>query len=305
MSGIITISGKEIANNLKPMLVNTIQKYKLTPKLAIILVGDNQASMIYVKRKLKLATEIGIEATLIHLNQSSTEDQISTEINKINNDKSITGVIIQLPLPNHIDKSKMLSLIDPKKDVDGLHPINAGLLTNAMKAPYNVGEVNNEIINNAHQLGITIPFIPCTPLGCMYIIHTVHKTISGLNAVVYGNSNLVGKPMARLLLLDGATVTTLHSKSKNQNQYSNIADIIVLAAGKKNLLRNPNDCKDNVLIIDVGINIDNGKISGDLDVEAFVQKECTVTPVPGGIGPMTVISLMYNCILSSFRLQNN
>ena len=290
------------------------EKYNICPQIAIILVGNNIASEIYVRNKIKLANEIGIIANVIRFNIDITEEEILKQIENINNNNDIDGVIVQLPLPMHINKDKVLLSISPRKDIDGLNPFNVGLLTNSGNVPYKIDEifkynnVNDDFINKFANLGKTVPFIPCTPLGCLYLIEETLKKMNndivGKNAVIIGNSNLVSKPMARVLLQSGATTTTLHSKSIDKEYFLSHADIIVSATGKKQELKN---IKTNAILIDVGIRQkenEKDKITGDLDFYT-IAKTNRITPVPRGVGPMTVISLMINAIFSSIKRLSN
>ena len=305
---------KIIKKNITQLNNQLKEKYNICSQIAIILVGNNIASEIYVRNKIKLANEIGIIANVIRFNIDITEEEILKQIENINNNNDIDGVIVQLPLPTHINKDKLLLSISPRKDIDGLNPFNVGLLTNSSNVPYKIDEilkfnsVNDDFVNKFSKLGKTIPFIPCTPLGCLYLIEETLKKMNndivGKNAVIIGNSNLVSKPMARVLLQSGATTTTLHSKSIDKEYFLSHADIIVSATGKKQELKN---IKPNAILIDIGIRQkenEKDKITGDLDFYTIVKTNM-ITPVPRGVGPMTVISLMINAILSSIKRLSN
>ena len=290
------------------------EEYNINPCITIVLVGKNLASEIYVRNKIKIAIDLGILANVIRFDEDISETNLLAEIDKINNDKNIHGVIVQLPLPKHIDKNKILLSIFPQKDIDGLHPFNSGLLTSNSYVPYTISEIiayntiNNEFIEKFKNIGKTLPFIPCTPLGCLYLIEeTLKKTQDGLvgkNVVILGNSNLVSKPMARILLQSGATTTTLHSKSVDCDYFIKNADIIVSATGKQQDLTN---IKKNAILIDVGIRQkenEPNKITGDLNFEKIIKTN-KITPVPKGVGPMTVVSLMVNAVLASIKQLSN
>ena len=296
-------------------------QYHFIPQFTIIMVGNHPASEIYVKNKLKLAERLNINAQLLRFNENITENQLIDKILNINHNNDTHGIILQLPLPLHIDQQKALSCISPTKDLDGLTPLNIGLLHASKDVPYSISEVlqfmqntiNNQssvvslnakdFVNKINNLGITTPFIPCTPLGCHYLIEATFNTnkekIVGKNAVVIGNSNLVSKPMARLLLQSGATVTTLHSKSRNIQHIIDNADIIVSATGHSQALTN---IKRNAILIDVGIrtNTQSNGVVGDLDYQ-LLSKTNKITPVPKGVGPMTVATLMLNSVLAGLK----
>lgn len=317
---------RKIQEKIKSLTTILNNKFNVVPKISIILVGDNTASEIYVRNKMKLAEKVGINANLERYDKDIDEFTILKEIEKINQDNTIHGVIVQLPLPDHINKDKILSTISPEKDIDGLNFYNIGLLNYSKDVPYTIDEIlcennnddndniNNNVINikndfieKIKNLGKTIPFIPCTPLGCLYLINQTLKNrnenIVSKNCVIFGNSNLVSKPMARLLLQSKATITTLNSNSKNIDYFTNNADIIVSATGKNIELKN---IKKDAILIDVGIrkkeNL-NG-ITGDLNFNEIVKTNM-ITPVPKGVGPMTVSSLMINSFLSAIKSIKN
>ena len=296
------------------LLVDAIKsKQRKLPKMAILQVGDDFASNIYIKNKMKVANQIGIDVDLKKFNNDITECAVMEQISVLNHSNDYCGMMVQLPLPKHIDVVKVLSSIIPHKDLDGLNPINAGLLHYSKYVPYCVDDVINQNIKNDAILGKTMPFIPCTPLGCLDILQQEEKRSAGFamaqncgvnkskfaiqssNAVVIGNSNLVGKPIARLLTQSGATTTTIHSRSKNFDIFLQNADIIVSATGVGHVIP---DIKQNAVVIDVAIRKDkNGNILGDIDYERVVQTNRT-TPVPYGIGPMTISCLMLNFYLA-------
>jgi methylenetetrahydrofolate dehydrogenase (NADP+)/methenyltetrahydrofolate cyclohydrolase len=249
-----------------------IESNQLQPKLAIIKVGDDPASSVYVKNKLVAAQKIGVDAKLIQLDENITQNQLEEEIIKINQ-SNINGYIVQLPLPEQINENKIINLIDPKKDIDGFGVNIAGAIM---------------------QNSATI--FPCTPLGIIEMIKNYNIQVAGKNAVIIGRSNIVGKPIGMMLLNLNATVTFTHSKTKNLDGILNNADIIVSAVGKTNIV-NANNIKENAIIFDVGMNRDeNNKLCGDVDFKNVQPLAQYITPVPGGVGPMTVAMLMKNLV---------
>ena len=262
-------------------LINIINR---KPCIAVILVGCNPASEIYVKNKIKIANTVSIDSKKIQFQENISEQELLNEIHVLNNDKNIDGILVQLPLPSHISEKRVTLSIDPEKDVDGFHPINLGhLLTGDQK------------------------MIPCTPLGCLYLLKSELKSLDGLSAVIIGRSNIVCKPMQCLLLKENCTVTIAHSKTKNLSEISSKADILIAAVGKANLI-NKKFVKSNSTIIDVGINRlkhnDKNIIVGDVQFLDVIDKAKKITPVPGGVGPMTIACLMYNTVKASF-VRNN
>ena len=318
------IDGLEYANNINIILRNIVnsitKKYQFVPKIAIIMVGNNTASELYVKNKKITASNIGITAQVVELPANINEANLLQIINDLNTNPDIHGIIVQLPLPEHLSANKMLSIIAPEKDLDGLTISNIGLLHASKKVPYTIEQVleyfinisnntqeslqlNDRLYKTISQLGITVPFIPCTPLGCLYLIEQTLKkknnTLIGKNVAILGNSNLVSKPMARLLLQSGASTTTLHSQSQHYDYILQNADIIISATGKKQEL---NKIKKESIIIDIGIRRDmqTSRIIVDLNYDQFVKSNY-ITPVPKGVGPMTVASLMLNSVLASIK----
>ena len=295
------IDGEKRAREIRERLKMLITNSGIVPNIAIIQVGNDFASDKYVKRKIKVSAELGIRMTLFHFEERVAECDILSKIQELNNDKSMHGIMCQLPLPKHLNTFNILNTISPEKDIDGLTPFNAGLLHYSQVVPYIVDDVLNDKIDNnlLLNLGKNVAFIPCTPLGCLDLISKTfeeeNKEIKGKNAVVIGNSNLVGKPMSRLLTQSGATTTTLHSKSSNIDYAIKNADVIVSATGVGQVLKK---IKKDAILIDVAIR-DNGKggICGDLDYEKFIKKH-KITPVPKGVGPMTIACLMVNSYLA-------
>ena len=267
------LDGKLTSQNLLEKLQIKVANYANKPVLAILLVGENPASMIYVNAKLKKAKDIGFQTVFTQLKDNATEEEILSQIEKWNNDNSIHGILVQLPLPKHIDKNKILNAINPIKDVDGLTAYNSGLFYTSQQ-PY---------------------AIPCTTRGIIMLLEEYGIEIEGKHAVVIGRSNLVGKPTAQALLQKNATVTTCHSKTQNFESIIKTADIVVSAVGEK--IVNGKILKNKCIVIDVGIfRTPEGKISGDVEFESASQVAEYISPVPGGVGPMTVIALMYNLL---------
>ena len=271
------IDGKKIAENLRIKLKKEIEQLpasQIRPGLTVILTGDDLASQIYVRNKEKFAQEVGIRSKILKFDSTITEQNLISEIHKLNNDTSVHGILVQLPLPNHINSRKIISEIDPGKDVDGFHPVNVGNLS-----------AGNEAL------------VPCTPYGCYLLLKEVMSNLSGLHAVIIGRSNINGKPMAQLLLKEDCTVTIAHSKTKNLKQLCLTADILVAAVGKAHMVKS-DWVKSDCVVIDVGINRleENGnkKIVGDVDFENIKNKVKAITPVPGGVGPMTISCLLNN-----------
>ena len=276
------IDGKKEAANLREEIKNEIleikKKINKNPSLTVILIGDFAPSQIYVKNKEKNSTEVGITSNVIKYPKEVSEKEVLDKINELNNDKNISGILVQLPLPEQISKEKIINAIDPKKDVDGFNPINVGNLASGYKS-----------------------IVPCTPLGCLLLIKKVEKNLSGKHAVIIGRSNLNGKPMAQLLLKENCTVTIVHSKTKNLKEECLKADILVAAVGVPNLVKK-DWVKSSAIIIDVGINKVGDKIVGDVNFEEIKDNIKAITPVPGGVGPMTIACLLKNT-LECFKAQ--
>ena len=280
------ISGKEIAQKLRDEIKKEIlelkKKYGKVPGLAVIQVGDVAASSVYVRAKTKSAKEVGIEVIDHHLDKRISENELLEIINKLNNQNNVSGILVQLPLPKNINEQKILDSINPNKDADGFHPLNVGKLSIS-------SNINDELL------------IPCTPLGCLIMLKSLKIDLRGKHAVVIGRSNIVGKPMAQLLIKESCTVTIAHSKTKNIEDECRRADIIIAAVGKPKIVKKK-WVKKNVIVIDVGINRlennTNGKIEtklvGDVDFEDVKEKCLAISPVPGGVGPMTIACLLKN-----------
>ena len=267
---------KKEAANLREEIKNEIleikKKINKNPSLAVILIGDFAPSQIYVRNKEKNSTEVGITSNVIKYPKEVSEKEVLDKINELNNDKNISGILVQLPLPEQISKEKIINAIDPKKDVDGFNPINVGNLASGYKS-----------------------IVPCTPLGSLLLIKKVEKNLSGKHAVIIGRSNLNGKPMAQLLLKENCTVTVVHSKTNNLQEECLKADILVAAVGVPNLVKK-DWVKSSAIVIDVGINKVGDKIVGDVNFEEIKDNIKAITPVPGGVGPMTIACLLKNTL---------
>lgn len=273
------ISGKEVSDAVKLRVADEVKELKangIEPCLAVILVGDDPASRVYVNNKKKACEFCGIRSLEYVLPAQTTEEELISLVEKLNEDKTVNGILCQLPLPKHLDEKKVLNLIRPEKDVDAFHPENVGHIM--------IGDFN---------------FLPCTPAGIMEMFRFENIDLDGKNCVVIGRSNIVGKPMAMLMLKENATVTICHSRTKNLKEIVAGADVIVAAVGRPNFVT-ADMVKDGAVIIDVGINrMDDGKLCGDVDFEACKEKASYITPVPGGVGPMTIAMLMYNTLESA------
>ena len=273
------LDGKAVSLKVKESVkvrADELKKFGVEPTLAVVLVGEDKASQTYVRAKEKACNEYGIKSVAHRLSENTTQNELLALINVLNLDDSIHGILVQLPLPKHIDTNIVLAAIDPRKDVDGFHAVNVGKLVSGLDG-----------------------FVPCTPLGVMEILKEYGIDVAGLNAVVIGRSNIVGKPMANLLLNASATVTITHSKTKNLKEICKNADLIVAAIGKPFFLK-ADMVKDGAVVVDVGINrLDDGRLVGDVDFENVAPKCSYITPVPGGVGPMTIAMLLNNTILAA------
>lgn len=270
------LKGKEVAQKTREKLkeeVTTLKSKGINPKLAVIMVGDDSASQIYVRNKSKVCNEIGIEFDEYLLPEKTQQKELLELIEKLNNDKTINGILLQSPIPKHLDINEAFRTISPEKDVDGFHPTNVGKLV--------LGQDT---------------FISCTPFGIMKIFEDYNIDLEGKNAVVIGRSNIVGKPMSQCLLNQNATVTICHSRTKNLAEVTKQADVVVAAIGKPCFVT-ADMVKKDAIVIDVGINRgEDGKIKGDVDFENVKEKASYITPVPGGVGPMTIAMLMTNVV---------
>lgn len=272
----IVINGKELATKIRAELKIEVQeliKRGLQPKLAVIMVGNDSASKVYVKNKSKACNEIGIEFEEFLLEENTTREQLLELIEKLNKREDVHGILLQSPIPKHLDIREAFNAIDYKKDVDGFHPINVGKLA--------IGEDC---------------FVSCTPAGVIKMLEEYNIDIQGKHAVVIGRSNIVGKPLAQCLLNKNATITICHSKTQNLEQITKQADILVSAIGKAKFVTK-DMVKDGAVVIDVGINRgEDGKLVGDVNYDEVIQKASYITPVPGGVGPMTIAMLMTNVV---------
>ncbi|NLT96334.1 MAG: bifunctional methylenetetrahydrofolate dehydrogenase/methenyltetrahydrofolate cyclohydrolase FolD [Clostridia bacterium] len=279
------INGKEIASTVRKNIKEQVDRLKesgLTPGLAVILVGTDPASQVYVGSKEKACIEVGFHSEVYRLPEETTQEELLALIQKLNTDEKIHGILVQLPLPKHLDEKVVINAISPRKDVDGFHPLNAGALF--------VGEKG---------------LVPCTPKGCIHLIKETGFDLKGKKAVVVGRSNIVGKPVAMLLLNENATVTICHSRTQNLKEELLQADVVVAAVGKPNFITG-DMIKEGSVVIDVGINrLENGKLVGDVDFDSAKEKAGWITPVPGGVGPMTIAMLLQNTLEAAQNIMEN
>lgn len=275
------IYGSELSKKIKAQIKESVEKIvsdgKRTPTLAVVLVGNNPASLSYVKGKDKACHEVGFGSKMITLKEETTEQELREVIEALNQDETVDGILVQMPLPKHLDENKVILMIDPAKDVDGLHPVNVGNL----------------------YLGID-GFVPCTPLGIMEMIKEANLSFEGKKAVVIGRSKLVGTPVARLLMNQNCTVTLCHSRTKDIEKVCREADILIAAIGKPKRVTKE-WVKEGACVIDVGINRVDGKLVGDVDFEDVKDKAAVITPVPKGVGPMTITMLLSNTLKAYHR----
>ncbi|HMN12254.1 MAG TPA: bifunctional methylenetetrahydrofolate dehydrogenase/methenyltetrahydrofolate cyclohydrolase FolD [Bellilinea sp.] len=279
------LDGKSIAQQVREDVKNGVAKRvaegKSVPGLATVLVGENPASKVYVSSKQKACAEAGIKSFGVELPETATQEEVEETVRKLNADPAVSGILVQLPLPKHLDEEKILNSISLSKDVDGFHPINIGRLAQKGREPL---------------------FVPCTPYGCIHIIKTVMPSLSGANAVVLGRSNIVGMPVALLLVREDATVTICHSRSKDLPGICRSADILVAAVGRAEMVK-ADWVKPGAIVIDVGINSipdatkkSGRRLVGDVDFESVKEVAGYITPVPGGVGPMTIAMLLKNTL---------
>ncbi len=270
------IDGKKAAADLRSQLKKKVDelksKYNTVPGLTVILVGEDAPSQIYVKNKEKSANEVGIKSEVIRYPEKVEEKVVLDKIKELNDNNEVSGILVQLPLPKHIDKRKVIEAINPSKDVDGFHPMNVGNLSLGYESS-----------------------IPCTPLGCYLLIKNIEKNLNGKHAVIIGRSNLNGKPMTQLLLKENCTVTITHSKTKDLKAECLRADIIIAAVGRPKLVK-ADWVKKDAIVIDVGINKTNSGLVGDVDFDGVSKVAKAITPVPGGVGPMTIACLLNNTV---------
>ncbi|MEO1109642.1 MAG: bifunctional methylenetetrahydrofolate dehydrogenase/methenyltetrahydrofolate cyclohydrolase FolD [Pseudomonadota bacterium] len=279
------IDGKAFAAKVRAQVADQVAKLKeengITPGLAVVLVGEDPASQVYVRSKGKQTVEVGMNSYEHKLDADTSEADLLALIDKLNNDPAVHGILVQLPLPKHLNEDLVINSIDPAKDVDGFHISNVGLLGTGQKS-----------------------MVPCTPLGCLMMLRDYHGSLSGMDAVVIGRSNIVGKPMAQLLLGDSCTVTIAHSRTKDLPDVVRRADIVVAAVGRPEMV--PGDwIKEGATVIDVGINRierdGKNKLVGDVDYASAAERAGAITPVPGGVGPMTIACLLANTLTAACR----
>ncbi len=278
------IDGKAVSKAVRERVAAETTKLKktgITPGLAVIIVGEDPASQVYVRNKEKACEEVGFYSEKFALPENTTQQELNALVQQLNARKDINGILCQLPLPKHLDDKEVINLINPIKDVDAFHPVNVGAIM--------IGDYN---------------FLPCTPAGVMELIHSTGVDVCGKKAVVIGRSNIVGKPMAMLLLHENATVEITHSRTQNLSEITAGADILVAAIGRAKFVT-ADMVKEGAVVIDVGMNRDeNGKLCGDVDFEGVKNKCSYITPVPGGVGPMTIAMLMQNT-LTAAKVQND
>lgn len=277
------INGKQISEDIRKDLraeVEQLVKQGFTPGLAVVLVGEDPASQVYVRNKEKACHELGYYSEVHRLPADTSQADLLALVDKLNHQANIHGILVQLPLPKHIDEKAVIDAMSPEKDVDGFHPINVGNLM--------IGDDS---------------LLPCTPAGVIELIKRTGVEIAGKHAVVIGRSNIVGKPVSLLLQRENATVTMCHSRTANMKELTRLADILVVAIGRANFV-DASYVKPGAVVIDVGMNrLDNGKLAGDVDFESVKEISGPITPVPGGVGPMTITMLMQNTLIAAKRLQ--
>ena len=280
----LKIDGKKAAATLREKLKKKVSelksKYNSVPGLTVILVGEDSPSQIYVKNKEKSANEVGIKSEVVRYPEEVEEKVVLDKIKELNDNNEVSGILVQLPLPKHIDKRKVIETINPSKDVDGFHPMNVGNLSSGYESS-----------------------IPCTPLGCYLLIKNIEKNLNGKHAVIIGRSNLNGKPMAQLLLKENCTVTITHSKTKDLKAECARADIIIAAVGRPKLVK-ADWVKKDAIVIDVGINKADSGLVGDVDFDGVSKVAKAITPVPGGVGPMTIACLLSNTVECFMKAQS-
>ena len=271
------INGKEISAQIRAEISQKVKEYNAKtgklPGLAVVIVGENPASQVYVRNKKKACEQVGFNSWVYEMPENTTQEELNALVDKLNNDENVHGILVQLPLPKHLNEEEIILRIKPEKDVDAFHPYNVGRIT----------------IGNPK-------FLPCTPAGIMELLHRSNIEISGKECVVIGRSNIVGKPMALLLLSENGTVTVCHSKTRDLKEVCRRADILVVAIGKADFVT-ADMVKEGAVVIDVGMNRNaEGKLTGDVDFESVSQVASYITPVPGGVGPMTITMLLQNTL---------
>ncbi|HDR7467805.1 bifunctional methylenetetrahydrofolate dehydrogenase/methenyltetrahydrofolate cyclohydrolase FolD [Bacillus toyonensis] len=277
----VIIKGNEVAEKKRAQLTEEVVKLKeqgIVPGLAVILVGEDPASRSYVKGKEKGCEQVGIYSELIELPETITEERLLAEIDRLNGDDRINGILVQLPLPKHIEEKAIIERISPEKDVDGFHPISVGRMMTGQDT-----------------------FLPCTPHGIVELVKETNLDISGKHVVIIGRSNIVGKPVGQLFLNENATVTYCHSKTQNIKELSKLADILIVAVGRPKMVT-ADYMKEGTVVIDVGVNrLETGKLCGDVDFDNVLDVAGYITPVPKGVGPMTITMLLHNTVESAKR----
>ncbi|PGB03954.1 bifunctional methylenetetrahydrofolate dehydrogenase/methenyltetrahydrofolate cyclohydrolase FolD [Bacillus toyonensis] len=277
----VIIKGNEVAEKKRAQLTEEVVKLKeqgIVPGLAVILVGEDPASRSYVKGKEKGCEQVGIYSELIELPETITEERLLAEIDRLNGDDRINGILVQLPLPKHIEEKAIIERISPEKDVDGFHPISVGRMMTGQDT-----------------------FLPCTPHGIVELVKETNLDISGKHVVIIGRSNIVGKPVGQLFLNENATVTYCHSKTQNIKELSKLADILIVAVGRPKMVT-ADYIKEGAVVIDVGVNrLETGKLCGDVDFDNVLDVAGYITPVPKGVGPMTITMLLHNTVESAKR----
>lgn len=277
------IYGKQLAEDLRQEMkeeVSDLHHRGIRPKLVVVIIGEDPASMSYVKGKQRASEKVGMDSDLIELSEDTSEKELLDLISRLNQDESVHGILVQLPVPDHISDQKIIEAIDPRKDVDGFHPENVGKMLTGQDT-----------------------FFPCTPYGILVMLNRANITLEGKHVVIIGRSNLVGKPVGQLLLNENATVTHCHSRTKDLHSHTKKADILIVAAGKPSLITGE-DIKEGAVVIDVGVNRVEGKLTGDVDFESAKEVASYITPVPKGVGPMTITMLLHNTIKAAKRIHN-
>lgn len=276
------LNGREIAKDYRADLQEQVEALKekgITPNLTVVIVGNDGASLSYVKSKNKAAEKIGMASDIVHLEESATEEEVLDTVHRLNEDENVHGILVQVPLPKQVDENKVLEAIAPEKDVDGFSPINIGRLYTGQET-----------------------FIPCTPLGIMELLkHT--GSLEGKDVAVIGRSHIVGQPVAKLLTNENATVTLMHSRTKNMVEKLKDFDVVVSAVGKPGLVKGE-DLKEGAIVIDVGNTVVDGKLVGDVDFESAQEVASYITPVPGGVGPLTITMVLNNALVAAKRANN-
>lgn len=277
------IYGKQLAEDLRQEMkqeVSDLHHRGIRPKLVVVIIGEDPASMSYVKGKQRASEKVGMDSDLIELSESTSEKELLDLISRLNQDETVHGILVQLPVPDHISDQKIIEAIDPKKDVDGFHPENVGKMLTGQDT-----------------------FFPCTPYGILVMLKRADIAVEGKHVVIIGRSNLVGKPVGQLLLNENATVTHCHSRTKDLPSHTKKADILIVAAGKPSLISGE-DIKEGAVVIDVGVNRVDGKLTGDVDFESAKEVASYITPVPKGVGPMTITMLLHNTIKAAKRIHD-